>query len=129
MCKFWRKFCKTERPNHHFPELSAKNNPKGFLIHLTGCRSALVAVIFANIILAGFYLAQTNLTATYGYQLKSYEQELAKLGDENKKLNLDYIRLQSMEQIASGVQNLNLVPADNIETLSVSDNSLALGHN
>lgn len=129
MCKFWRKFCKIEKPNHHFPELSTKNNLRNFCFHLTGSRSALIAVIFTNILLAFFYLSQTNLTATYSYQLKGYEKELAKLKDENKKLNLDYVRLQSMDQIASGVKNLNLVPADNVETITVIDNSLALSRN
>lgn len=129
MCKFWRKFCKIEKKNHHFPELSAKNNLKDFLVHASGCKTAIIVVIAANVILGFGYLIQTNLTATYGYQIKGLEKELAQLEEENKSLNLDYIRLQSMDKIASSVQTLNLVPVDNLEIINVNDNSLAVARN
>jgi|WetSurMetagenome_2_1015567.scaffolds.fasta_scaffold1597084_1 hypothetical protein len=129
MCKFWRKFCKTEKKNHHFPELSSVSNLKGAFFKITVSKTAMAAVIALNLVLAFFYLTQTNQTATSGYQIKGLEKELARLEDENKKLNLDYIRLQSMDKIVSGVKNMNLVPADNIEVITAGDSALALGHN
>lgn len=129
MCKFWRKFCKIEKKNHHFPELSSVSNLKGTLVKATSSKTVAAAFIAINLVLAFFYLTQTNQTATAGYQIKGLEKELARLEDENKKLNLDYIRLQSMDKIVSGVKNLNLVPADNIEVITAGDPALALGRN
>ena len=121
MCKFWRKFCRADRKNRNFPELANPNNLRSWLWNLVGCRSGVAVIVALNIVAAFFYLTQTNLTATQGYQIKSLEKQLAQLEQEHDVLSLDYIQLQSMEKIVNGAKNFNLVPSDNMETLKVDE--------
>ena len=121
MCKFWRKFCKTDRKNHHFPELTRTTNLRGWLWHLMGGNFGLAVIVVANVVAAFFYLTQTNLTATHGYQIKTLEKKLTQLEQDHGQLSLQYIQLQSMDRIVSSAKNLNLVPSDNIETIKADD--------
>lgn len=86
-----------------------------------GGNLGLAVIVVANVVAAFFYLTQTNLTATQGYQIKSLEKQLAQLELDHDKYSLNYIQLQSMDRIVSSVKNLNLVPSDNIETLQAAD--------
>jgi hypothetical protein len=129
MSPLWKKLNKQQKRNHHFPELSAGNDLKSLFWNATGRRNSLVILLFVNLLVGFFYLTQTNLTATAGFEIKNWEKEVAKLQEENKKLNLDYIRLQSMDQIVTNAKGLNLVPADNVETLVVVDNTIAMNRN
>jgi len=124
MSPLWKKLNRQQKRNHHFPELTGSF--KLLLWRIIGGRSVLIVLLLANLLVGFFYLTQTNQTATYGYEIKSRENELSRLQDENKRLNLDYIRLQSMAEIEAKLKNLNLVPADNVETISALDSPLAL---
>lgn len=129
MSPLWKKLNRQQKRNHHFPELSAFHNLKAGLWNAPERRATLVLLLLVNLLAGFFYLTQTNLTATLGYEIKSREKELAQLTEENKKLSLDYIKMQSMDQIVSNVKNLNLVPANNVETLSLSADQIALNRN
>jgi hypothetical protein len=127
MSPLWKKLNRQQKRNHHFPELAGSF--KLLLWRMISGRLAMVALLLANLLVGFFYLTQTNRTATYGYEIKSRENELTRLQEENKRLNLDYIRLQSMAEIEAKLENLNLVPADNVETLSIGDGPIALNRN
>ena len=126
MSPAWKKIHQQEKLNHHFPELTAKNNLKQWFWNLTCQRSAVALIVVANIVAGFFYLTQTNRTATYGYEIKGWENELAQLQEANSKLNLDYIKLESMDRIVANSKSLNMVPADNVEIINVGDNTIAL---
>lgn len=126
MSPLWKKLSLQEKSNHHFPELTSNNNLGSWFWNLTRYRSSLIALIFLNLIAGFFYLTQTNLTATSGYEIKSLEREIAQLQEVNANYNLAFIKLQSMDRIISGAKSLNLVAADNVETLSVDNNVVAI---
>ena len=121
MCKFWKK----EKCNHHFPELTNKIRSSGMLRKINRKTSAILTA-FAVFVLGFLYLTQTNLTATKGYQIKILEKQLAALTEENQKLNLDYVSLQSMDNVKREAENLKLVPTIDSESLSLKDAVMAL---
>ena len=126
MSPLWKKLRRCEKINHHFPELTSSNNLKSWFWSLTRYRSSLAVLALINIFAGFFYLTQTNLTATSGYEIKSLEKEIAQLQEANKNYNLQFIKLQSMDEIVSGAKNLNLVPADNVQTLNTEGNIVAI---
>lgn len=126
MSPLWKKLRRRESANHHFPELASSNDLRSWFWNLTRCRSSLLALIALNILAGFFYLTQTNLSATSGIEIRQLETQLARLQDENAKLNLSYINLQSMDQIVSGAASLKLVPADNVEIISADPGAIAL---
>ena len=126
MSPLWKKLRRHERSNHHFPELTSSNNLRGWFWNLTRCRSSLMILAAANLLAGFFYLTQTNLTATSGYEIKKLETEIARLQKENADYNLAFIKLQSMDRIVSGAADLGLVPADNVETISADGNAMAI---
>ena len=121
MCKFWKK----EKRNHHFPELTDKISSIVVLPKINS-KSAAILTAFAVFILGFVYLTQTNLTATRGYQIKILEKQISVLTEENQKLNLDYVALQSMDNVKKEAENLKLVPTINSESLSLKDSLMAL---
>jgi cell division protein FtsL len=99
------------------------------LLGLAGKKMSLVAVIALDVIVFFFFVAQTNQTASYSYQISGLETELATLQEQNNNLNLDYIQLQSMDKIVSGAKNLNLVPVDNVMTINAVEGAIAYNSN
>jgi len=126
MSPLWKKLRRREKANHHFPELTSANDLKTWFWNLTCFRSSLIVMLGINLLAGFFYLTQTNLTATNGFEIKKLESEISRLQEDNKNFNLAYIKLQSMDQIVSGAKEMDLVPADNIEVLTVSDNVVAI---
>jgi len=126
MSPSWKKIQCWEKANHHFPELASCANIRSWFWNIIGYRSSLFALLAINILAGFFYLTQTNLTATSGYEIKKLENQLAELSEQNKNLNLSYIKLQSMDQIISGADSLQLVPADNSEIIEAGANAIAL---
>jgi len=122
MCKFWKR----EKCNHHFPELNNRRDLPGFF---KSCLRPWVAapLLLAVVFFFGFiYLTQTNVTATEGYQIKDLEKQLTLLQNDNKKLKIDYIQLQSMANIIDKSAKLNLVPAGKVEIISDGGSVMAL---
>jgi len=126
MTPLWKKAYCLEKNHRHFPELASSNSLKSWFWNLTGCRLMILALAMANLLLGGFYLSQINRTATSGYEIKDLKNELDRLAQENKNYNLTYIKLQSMDQIVSAAGGLNLVPADNAETIEAGNNAIAI---
>lgn len=114
----WRKLESINRiKNNHWSVVMNHGRGQRFLA-LAGNRAALILLIIANITVGFAYLMQTNLTASAGYEISGWERKVAKLEDENRKLNLSYIELQSMDKLISGAKSLSLVPVANVETIS-----------
>ncbi len=126
MSPLWKKLRQREKINHHFPELTSTNDLKSWFWNLTRFRSSLAILAAINLLAGFFYLTQTNLTATNGYQIKSLERDIAQLQLDNNNYNLAYIKLQSMDQIVLGAKSLNLVPVDNAEMLNLTSNAVAI---
>lgn len=62
-------------------------------------------------ILALFYLAQSTQSATRNYKAREIEDQKNRLGEENQRLQIEVIRLKSLNEIKSGLDSLNLESA------------------
>ncbi|MDO8668843.1 MAG: hypothetical protein Q7K65_00935 [Candidatus Buchananbacteria bacterium] len=122
MCRDW----KQEECNHHFPELRKKRNILKMLLSLVTPKKLSLVIVSLTFVITGAYLMQINLTATKGYEIKDLESRLNQLQEENKKLNLSYVELQSMANILEQVPKLNLVATENIEILTPAGSVVAL---
>jgi len=121
MCKFWKKFCQHEGRNHHFPELIRGKDLRAMLWRLTASKALVMILVAGNFFLGFCYFNFTNQTASAGYQIKNIEKELAELQQENSRLNLAYLKLQSIESISTEAQKLKLEPISSVDTISVAE--------
>lgn len=63
------------------------------------------------------YVEQTNRLATKGYQADALRRTIEQLRRENRDLENRALRLQSLEQVASKISSLNLVPSSDVRYL------------
>ena len=74
-----------------------------------------VRIFFIFIILSGFfsliYIFKINQLATKGYSLKTLEQQLQELREENSHLNIQVQKLHSREQLQVRINVLDMVAA------------------
>lgn len=81
--------------------------------------------ILAAIIFFGFlYLFEVNALGTKGYQIRSMEQQIRQVQEDQKNLQLKVSDLQSITRIQQQAQSLNFVPTSNITYLKASDFAL-----
>jgi len=122
MCRFSKK----ERSNHHFPELNKKQK------FFTGCKKCFtpgkMATMAVTLVLltTGFYLAQTNSSATQGYRIDELEGRIREMQRVNKKLNLEYIELQSMANLVERVDEMDLVAVGDVRVIDSLGSVVAL---
>lgn len=82
----------------------------------------IIGLIFSAMI---FYLAQTNMTATYGFKMRELEKKIADLKQENKDLELKAAELQSITQIEEVGKKLNMVKIARIDYIKSGEASMA----
>ncbi len=121
MCKFWKKFCQHEGRNHHFPELIKGKDLRAILWRATASKLLVMMLVAGNFFLGFCYFNFTNQTASAGYRIKDLEKELTELQQENSRLNLSYLKLQSIESISAEAQKLKLEPISSVDTISMSE--------
>ena len=63
------------------------------------------------------YLSQSNQMATSGYDIAKLEQQQAKLAADNERLQIEASRLQSIQQIDTGIKDSGMVPVKKINYL------------
>ena len=76
--------------------------------------------------LGSLYLVQTNVNATAGYQMKDLQRRIDGLKEYNRKLNLAYIGLQSMDNVIAESADLKMVPVGNVEIVTPLDTAVAM---
>jgi hypothetical protein len=76
--------------------------------------------------LLGVYLWQTNTLATAGYRIEDLRQQVKDLNQQNENLNIDYVNLQSMDNLENRINQLKMVTVSQAEF--VSDRETALAH-
>lgn len=103
--------------NNHWSVKVSRKHLDGWL-SLTQSRGAIAILLAANLLVGLAYLIQTNITASSGYEINTWENKVAQLEEENRNLNLSYIEMQSMDKLISGAKSLSLVPVDNVETIA-----------
>jgi hypothetical protein len=65
--------------------------------------SFVTVVILAG--LALFYLAQSTQSATNNYQIRELEDKKAEIANENKRLEVEAVRLKSLNEIKKSTEN------------------------
>ncbi|MBD3244638.1 MAG: hypothetical protein GF335_01455 [Candidatus Moranbacteria bacterium] len=68
-----------------------------------------IIIIFA---LSLVYLMQTNRTATYGFEVKKYDQRIEELEKERQELELEAAKLRSTNRIKENLDQLNMIEVD-----------------
>ena len=122
MCRDWKK----QGCNHHFPELKRRRNIFQNILKLVTPARMSMAVVAFTFIVGVTYLMQINVTATKGYKIKELEKRVTQLTEENKKLNLKHIELQSMANVIEQVPSLNLVVTQDVETITPVGSAVAM---
>lgn len=78
-----------------------------------------ISVRFVTIILITvlsiIYLAQSNLTATKGYQLKELQEREEELNLENERLEVEASRLKALKNIEKVAREKNMVAIDKVK--------------
>lgn len=111
-----------QKKRHVLPERPS------FLGRFHFSREKLSFFIFLSLIISSFaYLALINNVSTGGFQLKGLEQKIEVLKEQNKKLEIETTKLESMNTIAQATDSLGLKPADKVEYLEVTTPAVALG--
>lgn len=64
------------------------------------------------------YVWQINSLATYGYQVRELEKEVADLKNTNKQLENQSANLRSLDGLKKKLDQLSLVPVANVQYLS-----------
>ncbi len=60
------------------------------------------------------YLAEVNNIAAKGFQVRDLENQIEKLASENEKLQVQAIEMRSMTDLSTKVQELGMVPVNDI---------------
>jgi hypothetical protein len=95
-----RKFTKNYKPTFRLKKM-------GLLLVGTG-------LVFA---LGLLYLSGSNGMATSGYDIDKLESQQKQLMEDNERLQLEASRLQSIQQIDSGIKDSGMVPVKKINYL------------
>jgi len=122
MCKFQKR----EKSNHHFPELNHKVNFWSRIRNFFSFNKIVALLIFLSLVFGFAYLAQTNLAATKGYTIQELDQQLNESREKNKRLNLQYIELQSMANVVDQVEEMDLVASTDVKIISSLGSAVAL---
>jgi Tfp pilus assembly protein PilN len=74
----------------------------------------LVAVTGLVLTLGLLYLSQSNQMATSGYDIANLQSQQQQLKDDNERLQIEASRLQSIQQIQTGIKDSGMVPIKTI---------------
>lgn len=72
-----------------------------------------------------FYLLGINNLAVKGYDIKSSEERLSELKEENQKLKIEAAELKTMSRLNDSVENLEMVSVKNISYISSAGSAVA----
>lgn len=71
------------------------------------------------------YLIQINNLATTGFEMREVEDQIAQIKEENKKLELELVKYQSMGYLNSRAKELGMVEVSEIKYLDTIGTSFA----
>jgi len=76
-------------------------------------------LIFAIILFIIIYIVQANSLGTDGYTINGYKDKIAELQSNNKTLELELSKIQSLSFLEGKVEGLNMMGVGGIEYLSL----------
>lgn len=96
-----------------------RNYKSNFRLGKVSFALVVVALVFVFSLL---YLSQSNKMALRGYDIAELEKQKEELLEERERLEIESSRLQSIQQIESGLKDSNMVPVKKINYLPSSTN-------
>lgn len=72
-----------------------------------------------------FYIFQINEMTKISYLLSNYEKKVNKLTEENKNLEINFSRINSLENLESLAKNLNFEKVKKIHYIQVRETTVA----
>jgi len=76
-----------------------------------------VAAAGLVLVLGLLYLSQSNAMATSGYDIAKLQSQQQQLIEDNERLQIEASRLQSIQQIDTGIKDAGMVPVKTINYL------------
>lgn len=73
-----------------------------------------IGIIVLFCVVSLLFLVQVFQSSTTGYEVSALETQIEELKEENKKLEIQAAELQSLDSIEASVQEINMVPVENI---------------
>ena len=101
-----------------------RKKKRGF-IRLIGNRSLRASLSVSIIVLSFFYVMQTNAASTKGYLMSDLENQIKTLEQENRRLEVEIAKNQSMQSIQERLAQVDLVAIDHADYLNVVGTAVA----
>lgn len=101
------------------PKISYSINLKFFII---------LSAIFIILFLA-FYIFQIGTVISSGYKIQSYENKIEQISGENKILEINSAKINSLANIDSKIQTLGFEKIDRIHYIQILENSMVTVNN
>lgn len=76
-----------------------------------------IAVFTACCLLAAVYLIQANSFSTKGFEIRTVQDKVSQLRDEQRQLQVQSAELQSFQRIQGDPKLLNMVPVTSVSYL------------
>jgi len=70
-------------------------------------------------------LFQTNIITTLGYQLQDFQRKANEISQENKSLEIDFAKINSLKNIEEKVQQLGFEKINKVYYLEIIESSVA----
>lgn len=85
-----------------------------------------LALLCAVLTLFVGYLMMNNRAATKGFAIRTAEKHIAELRDRGRKLDLEMVSVQAMENIDAHVSGLGFVPVSQVDYLTTGPAAVAV---
>ncbi|MFH1226223.1 MAG: hypothetical protein V1684_02995 [bacterium] len=105
----------------------SKNKTNSFMAKIRA-KTVLIGLAAACLFLSLLilYFAQINVLVAKGYQINEFKQDLARLQEKNRQLELQATTLQSQQILAKKIETMGLVKATQIDYFLPGGNSVAV---
>ncbi len=85
----------------------------------------LLLIVGTSLLFVG-YLAMNNQAAANGFTIRSLERRVGDLEEQRKKLDMDLLGRQSMQNVEDQVKGLGFVPVQAVDYLQAVDGVVAV---
>lgn len=84
----------------------------------------LILSVTLIISLLAFYIFQITTVISEGYQIQNYQKRLSELSQENKILEINSIKINSLENIDNKIQELGFEKMNNVHYIQILESSV-----
>ncbi len=85
-----------------------------------------ILLIAGTVLLFVGYLAMNNQAAANGFTIRTLERRVSDLEEQRKKLDMDLLGRQSMQNVEDQVRGLGFVPVQSVDYLQAAAGPVAI---